>query len=284
MNTLQGTGFDNQVRFFITNSTEVVEELNQINNASPVAIAALGRSATITSLMGLMLKRDEKISTTINGDGQVGKIICSANSSGNIKATTANPNVNIPLKENGKLDVSTAVGNGFLQVVKDQGLKEPFVGQTELISGEIAEDYAYYFMKSEQIPTAISAGVLVDVDYTIKAAGAIIVQLMPNASDAVIDRLEYVFSDLKPITTLLQTYSLEQILDAVFDRNFKVLSKHNITMKCDCSYEKFENGIKMLSPADIIEVKQDEFAEVICNFCHKKYSIKTENIKKGDIV
>ncbi len=278
MNTKQGLGFDGQVRFFITDSKQLVEELNQINKTTPVAAAALGRSVTITSLMGLMLKGDDKLSTTINGDGPAGKIISVANGKGEVKATISNPHVDIPLKENGKLDVSGAVGNGYLQVVKDQGLKDPFVGQTELVSGEIAEDYAYYFMKSEQLPTAISAGVLVDVDYTIKAAGALIVQLLPDATEEVIAALEHVFTDLKPMTTLLQSFDLDQILDAVFDGNFEVLQETEVKMVCDCSYEKFEDGIRMLSPKDIIEVKQDEFAEVICNFCHKEYKIETKNL------
>lgn len=278
MNTKQGLGFKGQVRFFITDSKELVQELNEINQASPVAAAALGRSVTITSLMGLMLKGNDKLSTTIAGDGPAGKIICVANAKGEVKATIANPHIDIPLKENGKLDVSTAVGGGYLQVVKDQGLKEPFVGQTEIVSGEIAEDFAYYFMKSEQLPTAISAGVLVDVDCSIKASGALMVQLMPDATEAVIQRLEYVFTELKPMTTLLQTYSLEEILDAVFDGDFEVLQETDVKMVCDCSYEKFEDGIKMLAPADIIEVKQDEFANVICNFCHKEYKIATKNL------
>lgn len=278
MNTKQGLGFNGEVRFLITDSRELVEELNQINKTSPVAAAALGRSVTITALMGLMLKGDDKLSTTIAGDGPAGKIIAVANGQGHVKATISNPHVDIPLKENGKLDVSGAVGNGYLQVVKDQGLKEPFVGQTELVSGEIAEDYAYYFMKSEQVPTAISAGVLVDVDYSIKAAGALIVQLLPDASEGVIQRLEYVFTELKAMTTLLQTYSLDEILDAVFDGNYEVLQETEIKMVCDCSYEKFENGIRMLAPADIIEVKQDEYADVVCNFCHKEYHIETKNL------
>ncbi len=278
MNTKQGLGFNGEVRFFITDSRELVEELNQINKTSPVAAAALGRSVTITALMGLMLKGNDKLSTTVAGDGPAGKIIAVANGKGEVKATISNPHVDIPLKENGKLDVSGAVGNGYLQVVKDQGLKEPFVGQTELVSGEIAEDYAYYFMKSEQVPTAISAGVLVDVDYSIKAAGALIVQLLPDASEAVIQRLEYVFTELKAMTTLLQTYTLDEILDAVFDGNFEVLQETDIKMVCDCSYDKFENGIRMLAPADIIEVKQDEFADVVCNFCHKEYHIETKNL------
>lgn len=278
MNTKQGLGFNGQVRFLITDSKQLVEELNQINKTSPVAAAALGRSVTITSLMGLMLKGTDKLSTTIAGDGPVGKIIAVANGKGEVKATISNPHVDIPLKENGKLDVSGAVGNGYLQVVKDQGLKDPFVGQTELVSGEIAEDYAYYFMKSEQVPTAISAGVLVDVDYSIKAAGALIVQLLPDASEEVIQRLEYVFTELKPMTTLLQTYTLDEILDAVFDGRYEVLKETDVKMVCDCSYEKFEDGIRMLSPADIIEVKQEEYAEVICNFCHKQYHIETKNL------
>lgn len=278
MNTLKGVGFNDQVRFLITDSKKLVEELNQINKPSPVAIAALGRSATITALMGLMLKGEEKLSTTISGNGPIGKIICVANANGDVKATISNPYVDLPLKENGKLDVSGAIGEGNLQVIKDQGLKDPFIGQTELISGEIAEDYAYYFTKSEQIPTAISVGVLVDTDYSIKTAGALIIQLLPGASDEVIQTLENVFNCLKPITTLLQTYSLEQILDAVFDGDFKILDEKEIGMNCDCSYEQFETGIKMLSKEDRDSIKEDKFAEVICNFCRKKYEIDTKEI------
>ncbi len=278
MNVKQGLGFNGQVRFFIADTRDLVQQLNEINQTSPVAIAAMGRSVTITGLMGLMLKGDDKLSTTITGDGPIGKIITVANAKGEVKATVANPHVDIPLKENGKLDVSGAVGGGFLQVVKDIGLKDPFVGQIEIVSGEIAEDYAYYFLKSEQIPTAISAGVLVDVDYTIKSAGALIVQLMPDATEEVIQRLEYVFTELKPMTTLLQEYTLDQILDAVFDSRFEILKESEMKMVCDCSYEKFEDGIRMLAPADLIEVKQDEVAEVVCNFCHKKYEIKTSNL------
>lgn len=277
-NYKQGLGFGGEVRFFIVDSKSVVEELNQINKTSPVAIAAMGRSVTITALIGLMLKGEDKLSVTISGDGPIGKIIAVANGEGEVKATISNPYVDIPLKPNGKLDVSGAVGNGTLQVVKDQGLKDPFVGQTELISGEIAEDFAYYFLQSEQIPTAISAGVLVDVDYSIKAAGALIVQLLPGASDETISKLENVFANLKPMTTLLQEFSLEQILDAVFDSNFEVLKEGAIKRVCDCSYEKFETGIRMLSPADIIEVKKDPYAEVICNFCRKEYKIDTSNL------
>lgn len=278
MNVIQGLGFNNQVRFFIADTTKLVEELNQINEPSPVVLAALGRSVTITGLMGLMLKGDDKLSTTISGDGPIGKIITVANAKGELKATVANPRVDIPLKENGKLDVSGAVGIGTLQVVKDLGLKEPFVGQTELISGEIAEDYAYYFSVSEQVPTAISAGVLVDVDYSVKSAGGLIVQLLPEAKEDVIEKLEQVFLNLPPMTSLLQVNNLEEILQIVFADDYHILLETSLQHVCDCSYEKFEDGIRMLSPSDIIEIKQEEYAEIICNFCHKQYQISTKNL------
>lgn len=278
MNVIQGLGFDNQVRFYITNSKQLVEELNRINQPSPVVLAALGRSASITGLMGLMLKGNDKLSTTIDGDGPLGKIIVVSNAAGEVKATVANPIVDIPLKENGKLDVSGAVGNGTLHVVKDLGLKESFVGQTELISGEIAEDYAYYFSASEQVPTAISAGVLVDVDYSVKSAGALIIQLLPNSDDDVITKVETAFLSLPPISNLLLDFSLEQIITHIFGNDHQILRESELKHYCDCSLEKFETGIKMLSPADIIDVKKDEYAEVICNFCHKQYKIDTKNL------
>ncbi len=278
MNTKQGLAYNGEVRFFIIDSTSLINELNTINQTSPVAIAALGRSVSITALMGLMLKGNDKLSTTVSGDGQIGKIIAVANGQGEVKATLSNPYVDIPLKENGKLDVSAAVGNGYLQIVKDQGLKDPFVGQTELISGEIAEDYAYYFSQSEQVPTAISAGVLVDTDYSIKSAGALIVQLLPAATEETIERLEWVFANLKPMTSLLQEHDLDAILSAVFEDDFETLKETEVKMVCDCSYQKFEDGIKMLAPADLLDVKKDQYAEVICNFCRKEYKIETRNL------
>lgn len=201
---LKGLAFNDEVRFMIVDSTELVNTIHKNLITSPVASAAIGRSASITGLMGLMLKGDETVSTMVKGDGPIGQIITVADANGKVRATCSNPHIDIPLKDNQKLDVSGAVGNGVLKVVKDLKLKEPFNSEIDLISGEIAEDYTYYFSVSEQIPTAISAGVLVDIDYTIKSAGALIIQLMPNASEETIDKLENLVMNLVPISTLLE--------------------------------------------------------------------------------
>ncbi len=276
---LTGLGFNDEVRFFIIDSKELVNELADINQTSPVCSAAIGRSATITAIMGLMLKDKQNVTTILDGHGPAGQIITIADSHGKVRATMNNPHVDIPLKENGKLDVSGAVGNeGMLKVIKDLQMKEPFVGSAPIISGEIAEDYTYYFSVSEQLPTAISAGVLVDVDYSIKSAGALIIQLLPNTSDATIDKLEAAFKSLKPMTTMLLDMNLEEILTATFGEEYRILDEKNVYYECSCSEDKFIDGLRLLSKDEITEIKEEDEIECVCNFCHKKYDIKTEDI------
>ncbi len=276
---LTGLGFNDEVRFFIVDSKELVDEIAKKNFTTPVCSAAIGRSATITALMGLMLKNDQTVTTILEGDGPAGQIITIANSAGEVRATMNNPQVDIDLKPNGKLDVSGAVGTtGMLKVIKDLQMREPFASTSAIISGEVAEDYTYYFSVSEQIPTAISAGVLVDVDYSIKSAGALIVQVLPNATNETIDKLEKAFNGLKPMTTMLLDMSLEAILEATFADDFRILSEQNVEYKCTCSYEKFLDGVRLLKAEEIAEMKKDETIECVCNFCHEKYNIKTEDI------
>ncbi len=276
---LNGLAFNDEVRFFIIDSKELVEELRQKNQTTPVCSAVIGRSATITSIMGLMLKGQQNVTTILEGDGPAGQIISIANSDGEVRATMNNPHVDIPLKANGKLDVSGAVGkNGSLRVIKDLNMKEPFVGSSAIISGEIAEDYTYYFSVSEQIPTAISAGVLVDVDYTIKTAGALVIQLLPHASEATINQLEASFTALKPMTTMLLDMSLEEILTTTFADDYRILETKNVEYKCTCNEEKYIEGIRLLDPKEIAEIKADKTVECVCNFCRTKYQIATDKI------
>ncbi len=276
---LNGLGFNDEVRFFIVDSKELVEELRQKNQTTPVCSAAIGRSATITAIMGLMLKNNQNVSTILDGKGPAGQIISIANSAGEVRATLNNPHVDIPLKANGKLDVSGAVGtNGDLRVIKDLNMKEPFVGSSAIISGEIAEDYTYYFSVSEQVPTAISAGVLVDVDYSIKTAGALVIQLLPHASEKTIEKLEASFNNLKPMTTMLLDMSLEEILTATFADDYRILETRNVEYKCTCSEEKYIDGIRLLDPKEIAEIKEEDTVECVCNFCRTKYEIDTKKI------
>ncbi len=276
---LNGLAFNDEVRFFIIDSKELVEELRQKNQTTPVCSAVIGRSATITAIMGLMLKGKQNVTTILEGDGPAGQIISIANSDGEVRATMNNPHVDIPLKTNGKLDVSGAVGkNGSLRVIKDLNMKEPFVGSSAIISGEIAEDYTYYFSVSEQVPTAISAGVLVDVDYTIKTAGALVIQLLPHASEDTINKLEASFTGLKPMTTMLLDMSLEEILAATFAEDYRILETKNVEYKCTCSEEKYIEGIRLLDPQEISEIKTESTVECVCNFCRTKYQIDTDKI------
>lgn len=277
--TLIGTAYDGQVRFIISDTKELVQYMHEINGTSKTAIAALGRAVTIAALMGLQLKDDQKVSTIIKGDGELGQIIADADSNGNVKGLVSNPYVDLPLNEKGKVDVSGAVGKtGTLKVIKDLNLKEPFIGEVNLISGELAEDFTYYFSASEQIPTAISAGVLIDTDYTIKTAGGLIVQIMGGANSDVVDKLEKAVLGLKPLTTLLIDYTLEEILSEMFGSEYKVLNEENIEFICDCSEDKFIRGIKMLPVSDIIDIKKDKIAKVKCDFCQTEYEIETDKL------
>lgn len=276
---LTGLGFNDEVRFFIIDSRELVNELADINQTTPVCSAAIGRSATITAIMGLMLKDQQNVTTILDGQGPAGQIITIADATGKVRATMNNPHVDIPLKANGKLDVSGAVGtNGMLKVIKDLKMKEPFVGSSPIISGEVAEDYTYYFSVSEQLPTAISAGVLVDVDHSIKSAGALIIQLLPNTSEATIDKLENVFKSLKPMTTMLLEMNLEEILNTTFADDYRILSEQNVYYECTCNEDKFLEGLRLLAKDEITDLKTEEEIECVCNFCHTKYQIKTNQI------
>lgn len=276
---LSGLGFNDEVRFFIIDSKELVNELANINQTSPVCSAAIGRSATITAIMGLMLKDKQNVTTILDGNGPAGQIITIADSHGKVRATMNNPHVDIPLKSSGKLDVSGAVGtDGMLKVIKDLQMKEPFVGSAPIISGEIAEDYTYYFSVSEQLPTAISAGVLVDVDHSIKSAGALVIQLLPDTTEATIDQLEKTFKSLKPMTTMLLDMDLTEILTTTFGNDYRILDEKNVFYECSCNEEKFLDGLRLLSSDEIAEIKAETEIECVCNFCHKKYQIQTNEI------
>ncbi len=276
---LNGLAFNDEVRFFIADTKELVNKLQQTNQSLAVASAALGRSASITGIMGLMLKDNQEVTSILKGDGPLGQLISIANDQGHVRAMVTNPQVEIPLKENGKLDVRSAVGeNGSLKIIKNLNMREPFTGEVDLLGGEVAEDFTYYFTVSEQTPTAITAGVLVDVDYSIKSSGVLLVQLLPNASSETIDKLETNIYALKSISNLLLEKSLEDILKDMFGEDFRVLEEQNLEFRCTCSQERFLNSIRVLKHDEIKEIKEDETIEVECHFCRQKYNIDTKLI------
>lgn len=264
-------------------STEIVEEARKIHGLSPTATAALGRLLTITSIMGYELKeKDGNLTNQIKGDGPIGILTAVADSNGNVKGYVGNNTVDIPLKENGKLDVGTAVGKkGMLYIVKDLGIGKPYVGMTPIVSGEIAEDFTNYFATSEQTPTVIALGVLVDKD-GVRAAGGYKLSLMPDATEDIISTIEQQISKIEPISKMLdENKTLEEIAKLVTgDENIQVLETINPEFKCNCSREKCEKGLIAVGKAELeAMIKEEEKIEIVCNFCNSKHIFTREDLQ-----
>lgn len=264
------------VRVSFINSHDIVQKAFDIHKTMPVVTAALGRSLTMAALIGSGLKSEyDTVSTIIKGDGPLGSIICTADGRGSVKGCVTNPDVDIPLKKNGKLDVSGAIGKGNLSVTMDLGLKEPYVGQVPLISGEIAEDFTYYYAKSQQIPTAISLGVLVDRDYSVKQSGGLFVQLMPGCDEETAALIESNFKELGSITKMLEDgKDVDLIMATVFSGLFyKYLDDVEFNYSCDCSREKIEKALISLGEKELLSmINEDHGAEVTCRFCPEVYT------------
>ncbi len=276
---------DANIRVFAATTTEMVEKARKIHQTSATASAALGRSLTAGVMMGSMMKNQEDLLTlTINGGGPIGRIVIVSDSIGSVKGYVSNPLADKPQREDGKLDVGAIVGKeGHLSVTMDLGLKEPYVGYSNMFTGEIAEDLAGYYAISEQQPTAISLGVLVDRDLSIKSAGGIIIQLLPGVKDEDIDKIENSLKDLKPISTLIdEGISPEDIILDIFKEfNMKILKKTPIEYKCDCSIEKVKSAIASLNIDEIKSmIEEDKGAEVICHFCNTKHLLEKEDLEK----
>lgn len=281
-------------RVYLTISTELVQEAANIHQTTPLATAALGRVLTGAGLMGLMLKnKKDKLTVIFKGDGPAKQILATADGQGNIKGYISNPSVGLPLKENGKLDVGGAVGRGELTVVKDLGLKEPYVGTTELISGEIAEDLASYYYISEQQNTAISLGVKIERDYSVGCAGGLIIQLLPDASEDAVSALEKIIAQMKPITALIDRidkkepdvrlrYLLKEIFEGI-PEEFAVeeLEIRNMDWNCDCSFGRLEKVLMTIGEKDLKEIiEEDGEAELVCQFCLEKYKFDKAHLEK----
>lgn len=267
-------------------STDIVAEAERLHKSSAVVTAALGRLLTATSMMGNALKgKSNTITVKVDGDGPAGALIAVADSRGDVRGYAVNPVVEIPLKDNGKLDVCGAVGTqGTLFVIKDLGLKEPYNGFVPLSTGEIAEDIAAYYAVSEQIPTVCALGVLVNPDLTVRVAGGYIIQLLPAAHgyEEVISKLEHNIKVMKPITTLLdEGKTIEEIVKiALTGFEVEVLSEQEATYKCNCSRERFEKALKSLN-ADELESMANEMekAETVCQFCGSVYTFSCDEIR-----
>lgn len=270
-------------RFFIGRTTSLVEKLRKSNDLYPTSSAALGRVITATAIMGYMLKnKNDKISIQISGDSQISRIIGTSDSDCNVKGYISNPYANFPLREDGKLNVGGAIGNGKLTIIRDFGLKEPYIGQSELITGEIAEDIANYYIQSEQQPSAVALGVLVDRDYSIRSAGGYIVQVMPDAEEEDIVKLEENIKKAGAITTLIDKgMTPEEIGYILFDGfEISIMDKKQVSYRCDCSREKMDTIIRSVGKNEIKNLIKEGNAEIVCHFCNTKYRFTPGELEK----
>ena len=280
---LRATAANGAIRAFAATTKETVEKARQIHNTTPVATAALGRLLAAGSMMGIMLKSEKDLLTLqIKGDGSISGILVTADSLGNVKGYVVNPDVDIPSKSPTKLDVGGAVGEGFLTVIKDMGLKEPYVGKTELISGEIAEDVAYYYVKSEQTPSAVALGVLVDTNTTVLEAGGFIIQLMPGVTEEIVNTLEMRINTIPYMTDLLAMGDdPESILNLILgDMGLEILEKIPTQYLCNCTREKMEGALIAVGKEELQKIlEEDRQAELSCHFCNEKHVFSEEDIK-----
>lgn len=272
------------IRAFACTTKGIVEYAKNAHNTSPVVTAALGRLMSAAAMMGSMMKNEEDLLTLkIEGSGPMKAAIATATAKGNVKAYPFVPDVILPPNSKGKLDVAEAIGVGILSVISDIGLKEPYVGQVELISGEIAEDITYYYATSEQIPSSVALGVLMNKDNTVNSAGGFIIQLMPFCPEEVIEKLESVIPTLAPITALLsEGKTPEEILKLILgDLELEINDKLDISFKCDCSKEKIEKALISIGAKELNEmIDEGKDIEVACHFCSKKYNIGVDELEE----
>lgn len=275
---------DGTLTAMAVDSTDIVEKAQQIHETSAVCSAALGRLLTAASLMGSTLKgKDHTVTLRLRGDGPAGTVMAVSDSEGNVRGYVQQSVVEIPLNKKGKLDVAGAVGtNGFLTVMKDLGMKEPYVGQSPIITGEIAEDITAYYSTSEQTPTVCALGVLVNPDLSIKAAGGLIIQLLPTALDDTIDKVEECIKDLEPISSLIDRgMTPEEICRhalKLFD--LEVLDGSAPEYKCYCSRQRVESALISTGEEELMEMAKDEKTEVSCQFCDRKYVFTPDDLKQ----
>lgn len=278
------TAADYHIRAFACTTRNMCEESRRLHNTSPVMSAALGRTLTAAAMMSIMMKGDnDKLTIQIKSDGPSGGLTVCADSHGNVKGYTPVPDVILPAKSNGHLNVSGAIGNGDLIVVKDLGLKEPYVGRIVLQTGEIAEDMTYYFAASEQTPSSVGLGVLMNMDNTVRCSGGFIIQLMPDASDDDISVIENNLKSLKSVTEMLDAgMTPEDILSEVLKGlDVRFNERYDTAYKCDCSEERVEKALISLGEKEIVSlINENKDAEIHCDFCEKDYIFGPDRLKE----
>lgn len=281
---VKSIAYDNQVRAYAVLTTKTVDEARHRHNTWPTASAALGRSMTAGVMLGAMLNGEEKLTIKIAGGGPIGTILVDANANGEVRGYVTNPQTHFDLNKQGSLDVSRAVGtDGMFTVSKDIGMQQPFTGQIPLVSGEIGEDFTSYLFNSEQVPSAVGVGVLVNPDNTIQAAGGFIIQLMPGAEDEIITAIEERLKVITPISSMIaKGMTPEQILEQILGvGNVNILERMPVQFQCLCSEERVSNAIISLGSDEIQDmIHTDGQAEAICHFCNEIYHFTKENLEE----
>lgn len=279
---VKSLAFDGEIRIYACRTTALVNEANKNVAAYPTAAAAIGRTLTATVMMGSMLKGRETVTVRINGGGPIGFIVADANAFGEVRGYASNPHVHFQY-DSGKLNVGMAVGTaGDIYVTKDLGLKDYFTGQVPLQTGEIGDDFTYYFAQSEQIPSAVGLGVLVNPENEVVAAGGFIVQVLPNASEQTLTTIEQSLSSIKPVSDMIEKGMTpeDMIAEIVGQNNVKVLETMPLSFKCHCNKDKFVQGLAALGNAELDEmIKEDNGAEAICHFCMQKYQFSAQELE-----
>lgn len=282
---IRGNSTDGSIRVFAAITTDLVNEAHKIHQTSATASAALGRLLSASAILGAQLKGEkDSLTLQINGDGPLGMMTVVSNSQSEVRGYVENPKADLPTNSRGKLDVSGVIGNGFLSVIRDLDLKEPYIGRTPLISGEIAEDLTYYYAKSEQIPTAIALGVLVDTDLSIKAAGGYMLQLMPEATEETAERLTEIIETLPPVTDMIVNNMTAEDIAFAVTNGFDMVLELNSPIpvyKCNCSRSRMERALVSLGKKEISDIIEEQGeAEMTCRFCDNVYRFDKDDLLK----